>query len=75
MTKLEKLFLKVAKYSLEPIGYDFNKLTVEEQKIYENQKTIDVIKKEIDIQARWNFMKKVAEKLHEPFDWKKLKTD
>lgn len=49
MTKVEVILLKAFRYSLEPIGYDFEKLTAEEKVIYESQSVINVLRKEVEI--------------------------
>jgi hypothetical protein len=49
MTKLEALALKHFEYSLSPIEYKFEFLSKDEKEIFQNQETLDVIKKEIEI--------------------------
>jgi len=48
MTKLETIALKHFQYSLEPIDYNFNLLTESEKKIFENQETLNVIRREVE---------------------------
>jgi hypothetical protein len=48
--KLGTIALKHFKYSFEDINYQFDLLTPAEQEIFENQETLDVIKREINAQ-------------------------
>jgi hypothetical protein len=49
MTKLETIALNHFKYSLEPIDYNFNLLTKKEKEIFENQETLNVIRREVEV--------------------------
>lgn len=52
MNKFTKLLAKHFMYSMEDIDYDWNLLTDEEQVIFENEETFNIIVREVKIQIQ-----------------------